>query len=340
MSTHPLDPLNGTFARVSTHLSKQAIPAEVDELFGNLFTEIASAIENPDVAPSKAHVALDELFGALQLRKTHATTEEWEQFIQFARRHPLRELVHQDPFTWRAFHKPRGYAGDAKMLDYIYGREEQWSEPECSLAGRRVFRYTTAAPASQGVRARRAQVADALDRLASSVSAPEVLAVACGHLRESLMAASVKRRRFRRFLALDADERSLEEVRAAYGYYGIEPVHASFRKLITNRLDVGTFDYVYSTGLFDYLQQPVGQRLVSTFFQMLKPGGELMVGNFMPGIRDIGYMEAYMDWSLVYRNRWDMVDLTAEIPQEQIETVSLYAEENQNIIFLSVRKRR
>ena len=30
-------------------------------------------------------------------------------------------LLHQDPFTYRAFAKPRGYAGDAVMMDYIYG---------------------------------------------------------------------------------------------------------------------------------------------------------------------------------------------------------------------------
>jgi len=29
--------------------------------------------------------------------------------------------VHADPLTYRAFSKPRGYAGDAVMMDHIYG---------------------------------------------------------------------------------------------------------------------------------------------------------------------------------------------------------------------------
>ena len=34
--------------------------------------------------------------------------------------HPLGELLHRDPFTRRGFDKPRGYAGDAVLIDYLY----------------------------------------------------------------------------------------------------------------------------------------------------------------------------------------------------------------------------
>ena len=165
------------------------------------------------------------------------------------------------------------------------------------------------------------------------------MAIAAGHLREANLSTAVRRKRIGRFVALDSDPVSLQEVDRAYGSYGVETVPSSFAVLITNRLKIGKFDLIYSTGLFDYLSQNTGRRLVTTMFDMLKPGGELVVANFLPGIRDIGYMEAFMDWKLIYRRRQEMVDLTAEINESEISHLALFAEENRNIIFLRVAKK-
>ena len=73
-------------------------------------------------------------------------------------------------------------------------------------------------------------------------------------------------------------------------------------------------------------------------FEMLRPGGQLIVANFLPGVRDVGYMEIFMDWRLVYRTRQDMVDLTAEIEEPDLREVRLFAEENHNIVFLELTR--
>ncbi len=82
----------------------------------------------------------------------------------------------------------------------------------------------------------------------------------------------------------------------------------------------------------------MGRRLASNLFRMLRPKGRLVIANFLPDIRDVGYMEAYMDWFLVYRNREQMINLTMEIPQAAIRDIILWSEENQNILFLEVKK--
>ncbi len=115
-------------------------------------------------------------------------------------------------------------------------------------------------------------------------------------------------------------------------------IPARFRRLLLNRLDIGKYDLVYSTGLFDYLDATTGRRLLRTMFDLLRPGGQVVVANFLPGIRDLGYMEVFMDWQLVYRTRQEMIDITMEIPQDEIRQISLFAEENRNIIFLQIRK--
>lgn len=285
------------------------------------------------------HQTLDEMIVALRDVRRLATADEWADWKAVCRSHPVTSLVHEDPFTRRAFEKPRGHAGDAELLDYIYGREEVWPAPPASPLGLQIFDYTTRSPAPEGVRARRAFVARMIDDVADERRFPDVLSIAAGHLREVLLSAAVKRRRVGRLVAMDADPLSMELVAREYGRFGVETEVASIRKLLTNQLDLGSFDLVYSTGLFDYLSMASSRRLVTIMFGMLKPSGCLVVANFLPGVRDVGYMEIFMDWNLIFRTRYEMVEMTMEIPQEAIRGIRLFAEENQNIIFLEVVKK-
>jgi extracellular factor (EF) 3-hydroxypalmitic acid methyl ester biosynthesis protein len=282
---------------------------------------------------------MNELLPGLKERRLRSGAKEWSQVVQACLKHPLKGLLHQDPFTHRAFSKPRGYAGDAGLLDYIYGREEGWPPPEDATdLGRAIFEFTTQSAACEGVRARRGFVAHLLDRLIGEVSRPHVLSIAAGHLREAALSAAVKRRKLGRLVALDADLASLNEVQRVYGRLGVEVCHANIRQLLAQKVKLGLFDVVYSTGLFDYLQQTTAQRLAWLMFQMLRPGGRLVVANFLPGISDLGYMESYMSWNLIYRTRLEMMDISAEIPQGLIREVRVFAEENQNILFLQITK--
>src|ERR1700730_8656601 len=61
---------------------------------------------------------MHDLLPLLQGRRLRSSEPAWTEFVGMCLAHPLRELVHQDPFTYRTFSKPRGYAGDAVMLDY------------------------------------------------------------------------------------------------------------------------------------------------------------------------------------------------------------------------------
>jgi hypothetical protein len=279
-----------------------------------------------------------ELNSALQARRLELGDQAWGEFARMCLEHPVRQLVHEDPFTYRAFSKPRGYAGDAALLDFIYGQEEGWPVPEASEMGKGIFAYSTCSSACEAVRARRGFVADLVDRVADDVPRPDILSIAAGHLREALLCAAVKRRKIGRYVAVDSDRDSLAEVQRSCGRFGVEPVAASIRQLLTDRVDLGHFDLVYATGLFDYLPLAAAQRLTWAMFEMLRPRGQLLVGNFLPGIPDVGYMESFMDWKLIYRNRGEMIQLTDQIPQAAIRDIHIVAEENQNVIFLLVTK--
>jgi extracellular factor (EF) 3-hydroxypalmitic acid methyl ester biosynthesis protein len=288
--------------------------------------------------PVVATAAMERLFVECKRLRDHLSASEWLNTVHAIRGSGILSVVHQDAFTSRAFSKPRGYAGDAVMMDYIYGREENWANPPMSEIGNRVFGYTTSAAASAGVRARREFIANMLDDSLQRNSSQDVLAVASGHLREASMSAAVRRRRFRSFLAIDADRDSLEVVNDSYGHLGIETEVSDIRKLIVGKSNLGQFDLIYSTGLYDYLNEKISQRLTFHLFSSLRSGGRLVIANFLPSIPDVGYMEACMDWFLIYRNRIDMMAMTAMIDQDSIRDIRISTEENKNIIFIEIAK--
>jgi hypothetical protein len=280
-----------------------------------------------------------ELLPFLQETRLQLDDARWAEFARRCLEHPLCEMVHQDPFTYRAFAKPRGYAGDAVLLDFIYGREEGWPvPPQTTELGQQIFDFTTNSSACEGVRARRGIIADRLDQLAEQIYRPHVMSIACGHLREALLCSALKRRKIGRLVALDTDAESLAEVKKCHGRLGVEAIQGSIRQLLCRKVHLGQFDFVYATGLFDYLALTAAQRLIWRMFQMLRSRGRLLVANFLPGIRDVGYMETYMGWKLRFRTRLEMMELSAEIPQAQIHDIRITAEENQNIIFLEITR--
>jgi extracellular factor (EF) 3-hydroxypalmitic acid methyl ester biosynthesis protein len=103
------------------------------------------------------------------------------------------------------------------------------------------------------------------------------------------------------------------------------------------RHDFDNFDLVYAAGLLDYLDQRAAKRLTTTMFEVLNPGGTLLVANFLDHIDDIGYMKSFMGWDLVLRNSSQITSLADDITAGV--SLKRYFEGSQrNIGFLLVRK--
>jgi hypothetical protein len=163
-------------------------------------------LQNGRVAP-----ALDELFEELRARREEEPAT-WPEYAQECLSHPVRHLLHQDPFTYRVFSKPRGYAGDAVMMDYIYGLGEAGQAArEATPLGRAIFQYMGTRPSARAVRYRRQLIASLIDRVAEN-GGTSVLALAAGHLREAACSGALRDGQIRDFVAFDQDEASLAVV--------------------------------------------------------------------------------------------------------------------------------
>jgi hypothetical protein len=126
--------------------------------------------------------------------------DAFAQLIRTARDHDVFNLLQQDPNTRRAFDKPRGYAGDAVMLDYYYTGVPP---SETSALGRGLFATTTRSPMGLSVAHRKALLRAYIDDVIARKPDARILSAASGHCRElegSLVESSVFKGTF---IALD-----------------------------------------------------------------------------------------------------------------------------------------
>ena len=283
---------------------------------------------------------LDDLFTGVEQIRNASGLDAWSAFVDQARTdHRLMSLVHQDPFTKRAFDKPRGYAGDAVMMDYAYGiHGAHEATRQASDFGRALLGYLQSRPAVQSVRYRREHIARLIDEIAAVEERPRFLAVAAGHLREAERSTALASGRVGRFVALDADRESLREVETQYSGLGVETIHASVRHLLAHKVTREPFDFVYAAGLYDYLNDNVAAALTARLFELTRPGGQVLIPNFAPSCPDRGYVESCMAWDLIYRDEYDMTRLIARLPADQIASYDVYSDPSGSVVYLSVEK--
>jgi extracellular factor (EF) 3-hydroxypalmitic acid methyl ester biosynthesis protein len=300
-----------------------------------LFDRVRASIEHGLV-----NEGLDDLFTGLAQVRSGLDPDRWLAFTRQTRADgTLADHLHQDPLTRRALDKPRGYAGDAVMMDYVYGihsYHDAWAQT--AAFGRTLLTYIQHGPAARAVRNRREHIARLIDEIADRTAHPSILAIAAGHLREVEVSAAVASGGIGKFVALDADAESLREVETRYSGLGVETIHASVRHLLARKIRPGIFDFVYAAGLYDYLNDAAAAALTARLFEITGPGGRVLVPNFAPSCRDRAYMETFMAWELIYRDEYDMSLLLANIPAAQIASYDIYSDPSGSIVYLSIEK--
>ncbi len=286
-----------------------------------------------------AKAGMDHVILGMREIKNRYPATEWRDFAQTTfLGHPVTQLIHQCPFTYHSFSKPRGYAGDAELLDFIYG----FKQPSQNLAslGKEIFdycRYDATAPSS--VRARRDVLVRTIDGVASEATHPtRILSIACGHLREAKESVAVQKGSIGQLVAFDQDPLSLEVIDREFDNGSIQTIRGSVTTLVRQKQSFENLDLVYAAGLYDYLSQPFATRLTKIMFDMLRTGGKLLVANFIPDHREVGYMETFMQWQLIYRTESQLADVAKEISALEIANKRTFFEDNGNIAFLELVK--
>jgi SAM-dependent methyltransferase len=242
-------------------------------------------------------------------------------------------LLHRDPYTNYAWTKPRGYAGDAVLMDYLYYNQLPAGADDM---GRSIFPVITRAFTSMSVRYRRQLLRSLIDDTVTAARQARILSVAAGHARElegSLVANEIFDGEF---VALDQDALSCAEIDRANQGRRVRTINMGVIDLLRRKdLDLGAFDLIYSAGLFDYLSDTLARRLVKHLLRLLRPGGRLLIANFVPTTRDRGYMELFMDWNLLFRDEEQLVRLAQDAGAT---TLRSFLDPHRNVVYVEISR--
>jgi extracellular factor (EF) 3-hydroxypalmitic acid methyl ester biosynthesis protein len=279
---------------------------------------------------------LDNFSAELGRIRASASTHEWMRLVtDVVRPHPIVTLFRHEPLTARAFQKPRGFAGDAVMLDLMYA--EGPAPRSLSPLAQQLYLWIVNRPASRSVRYRCDLLATVLDAAAHLTPRPRVLAVACGHLREATRSYAMRCGAIDELVAFDQDAASLACVSQNCAELPVTPLRGSVRQILSGAVD-GDFDLIYAAGLYDYLSEATAVALTRALVNKLRPNGRLLIGNFAPCLPDIGYMEAVMDWHLTYRDERAMHGLVAQSAGDDTYART-FRDVDGNVVYLDLHRR-
>jgi len=247
--------------------------------------------------------ALNMITGHLHHAYTDAA--RWNDVRATLRRHPLHATLLQDPFCSRSNERPRGYPGDAVLIDFLY---EQRHRQDTTALGNEMFAITTASQGADGVRQRRIHAEGMLGE--AWRKGEQVLVLAGGHLRE---ADPLIGRDLGNVMVVDQDPSSLEYIRKNHGNrIGLTEANV-FRYLRQAAGEGLRFDLIYTLGLTDYLDVREMELLHKLMKGCLAPGGRIVLANFLPAHLSVGFMDAVMDWQLIYRDEIELEGYAAQI---------------------------
>ena len=263
-------------------------------------------------------------------------------------RKQLWNIILCSPFLTRTNLKPRGYAGDSEMMTMIYSNDYRGDSTFSKLMHIHPLQHS----AAQAVRNRRRIVAKMVrDVRKSYTTVPQgklkVLSVACGpavEIQDILLSAEDCEQY--RFTLLDQDRHALFEaaklINQTEKYLESKVVvdyqNESVRTMLATpqlKGKWGQFHIIYSMGLFDYLIPRVATAVLGKLYHLLKPGGEILAGNFHVSNPSKYYMEYWGDWVLYHRTEEEFRNLLGDASAAEVD---VFFEDTGSQMFLHIKK--
>lgn len=246
----------------------------------------------------------------------------------------IRKMFLRGEFIAWSLKKPYGYAGDYKIIDDIY-----LNNPATGGFDRLFDNYFQMSAISVAVRNRKEDFKRLITEFISKRNTRElrIMNLASGPCREIKEIASLGRSMFTNVI-IDCYENDNNAIDYARDLLANHALKINFIKenvvRIALKKEIGSlinrkYDFIYSTGLFDYLEEKVAIRLIQNLKKLLKPGGVLAISD----VRDkysnpsIHFMEWVGEWYLVYREDNEFRKIFVDAGFKENELVSKYEQQ-------------
>lgn len=226
--------------------------------------------------------------------------------------------------------KPYGYAGDFDIIDRIYRQET--CDPEYSYWDRFALQHSAAA----AVRNRKRYFVEMITARMGQGHRLELCNIASGPGRDLYEAYELLTDKSAlKTTCVEMEPKAIgyaSKLNEAYA----EHIHFVQRNVFRFQSEK-QYDLVWSAGLFDYFDDKLFVLLLNRFGQWLKPGGEIVIGNFNEAhnpSRD--FMEIFGDWHLNHRSEEQLISLALEAGYSR-EQLYVGREPEQVNLFLHIR---
>lgn len=243
-----------------------------------------------------------------------------------------RELVHglpTDSMLGFAWHKPHGYAGDFEVIERMYSMRTS-ADPGLE----RWDLYWHQSPAATAVRNRKCYYKRLLDLHYTRRGTLRLLDIACGSGRALFEWLSENPDADVQFDCLDQDPSAIAYASRLNARFG-DRIRFTQGNALRWRA-AGSYDLVWSAGLFDYLGDRMFAALLGRLLAAVAPQGEVVVGNFSEENPSRPFMEILSDWVLHHRSPQALRALARRCGAAE-ERVSVGREPEGVNLFLHVR---
>lgn len=218
----------------------------------------------------------------------------------------------------RILSKPLGYAGDYLTIDTIYDNKPGAQRENGELADKLFLAHPCARAVQNRSQWMRSEIMHTVSECSEELGRPAyILSLACGPAREITDILVESRNATMEAFLLDFEESALNHVAARLVEQQIDNKKATLIKGDLLKLAKGKEhiqlpcppDLVYSMGLIDYFSDKFVVRLFDLIYDILQPGGRVILGNFRSPSKFSQWMEYLLDWKLTYRHELDMDSL-------------------------------